>query len=367
MKEPVVIIGRNEGERLRRSFESVAAGDGTVVYVDSASTDGSVELARSFGADVVELDMSLPFTAARARNAGFRRALEINPDTQYVQFLDGDCELAGGWLEKASEVLNTRPEVAIVCGRLREQGPDRSIYNRLCDMEWNTATGEVDACGGIFMVRVDAFREAGGFDTTIVAGEEPELCLRLRQKAWKILRIDAEMARHDAAMTRFSQWWRRCVRAGAAYAQGAALHGGKPERHYVREVRSALFWGGALPGIMLASLAAGVGHPAALLVAALGACGYGVLAWRIYRWRRTFADPPRHALLYTAFCILAKLPQCRGIIVYAWRRMRGRKQTLIEYKSTNEKSAKGVYPDDEQETDRSQSQQCPQVHRSPNA
>jgi len=367
VKEPVVIIGRNEGERLRRSFESVAAGDGTVVYVDSASTDGSVELARSFGADVVELDMSLPFTAARARNAGFRRALEINPDTQYVQFLDGDCELAGGWLEKASEVLNTRPEVAIVCGRLREQGPDRSIYNRLCDMEWNTATGEVDACGGIFMVRVDAFREAGGFDTTIVAGEEPELCVRLRQKAWKILRIDAEMARHDAAMTHFSQWWRRCVRAGAAYAQGAALHGGKPERHYVRQVRSAILWGGALPAIMLASLAAGVVHPAALLVAALGACGYGVLAWRIYRWRRTFADPPSHALLYTAFCILAKLPQCRGIIVYAWRMMRGRKQTLIEYKSTGEKSAKGVYPDDEQETDRSQSQQCPQVHRSPNA
>ena len=61
----VVAIGRNEGERLRRCLNSVVGRGHTVVYVDSGSTDGSTELARELGADVVELDLSLPFTMAQ--------------------------------------------------------------------------------------------------------------------------------------------------------------------------------------------------------------------------------------------------------------------------------------------------------------
>ena len=77
-----VAIGKNEGERLRICLQSLAKQVSRLVYVDSGSSDGSVELARSVEAVVVELDPRIPFTAARARNAGVERLTEIAPGHQ---------------------------------------------------------------------------------------------------------------------------------------------------------------------------------------------------------------------------------------------------------------------------------------------
>ena len=153
----VVVIGRNEGERLRRCLESLRNA-GSIVYVDSGSTDGSAELARSVGVEVVDLDMQIPFTAARARNAGFARLRQIAPVVAFVQFVDGDCELIEGWLAAAASFLLQHPDVACVCGRLRERFPQRSVYNRLCDVEWDRDAGETAACGGIAMMRATVLR-----------------------------------------------------------------------------------------------------------------------------------------------------------------------------------------------------------------
>ncbi|MDP8964232.1 MAG: glycosyltransferase, partial [Cyanobacteriota bacterium] len=247
----LVAIGRNEGKRLHQCLLSVVGKVAHVVYVDSGSTDGSIELARELGVDVVELDLSTPFTAARGRNAGFDRLLQANPQIEFVQFVDGDCEVVEGWLERALHELESQPDVAVVCGRRRERFPEQSIYNRLCDIEWDTPVGEATACGGDSMMRVEAFQQVGGFNPTLIAGEEPELCVRLRQKGWKIFRLDAEMTLHDAQMTRFGQWWKRSLRAGHAYAEGAWLHGREPERHWVKESRSIWFWGLFVPLLAL--------------------------------------------------------------------------------------------------------------------
>src|SRR5262249_50587947 len=134
-----------------------------VVYVDSGSTDGSVQLARDLGANVIELDLSVPFTAARARNAGFRRLREMAPDLPYVQFVDGDCELIEGWSDHAISFLSARDDVGAVCGRLRERHPEQSIYNWLCEQEWDLPSGEVFACGGIAVMRANAIETAGMF------------------------------------------------------------------------------------------------------------------------------------------------------------------------------------------------------------
>ena len=212
----VVAIGRNEGERLRRcllSLEKAGPGRATV-YVDSGSEDGSVELARSMGVEVVELDMTRPFSAARARNAGFERLKEVAPGLKYAMFLDGDCEVADGWLARGRLELEARPKAAVACGRRREMFPEASVYNRLADLEWDSPIGEAITCGGDSMIRAEAFEEVGGFDPTASAGEEPELCQRLRQAGWTVWRVDAEMTRHDLAMTRFRQWWRRQYRSG---------------------------------------------------------------------------------------------------------------------------------------------------------
>ncbi|HWE37749.1 MAG TPA: glycosyltransferase [Isosphaeraceae bacterium] len=322
----LVVIGRNEGDRLRRCLGSVVGRGRVVVYVDSGSTDGSVAMARSLGVEVVELDMSTPFTAARARNAGLGRLLELDPGVDYVQFVDGDCSVVAGWLERAAVELDGRPDCSVVCGRLREQYRDRTIYNRLADLEWDRPAGEALACGGIAMMRVADLRAVGGFDPTLIAGEEPELCVRLRRRGGKVVRLADDMAWHDAAMTRFGQWWRRMVRAGFASAQGAWLHGAAPERHCVRQVRSNWFW-----GIVVPALALGLAWPSRGLSPAL-LLGYLALGLRTWRGARRRGMTSADAGLYAAACVVGKLPQAWGQARFHALRLLGRGASLIEYK-----------------------------------
>ncbi len=322
----VVAIGRNEGARLERCLASVVGRAAATVYVDSGSTDTSVELARRLGADVVALDLTTPFTAARARNEGFARLVQILPDVELVQFVDGDCEVDAAWLPTGAAALAAEAEPAVVCGRRRERNPGATVFNRLCDLEWDTPVGEAAACGGDALIRVAAFREVGGFDATLIAGEEPELCVRLRGRGWKIRRLPVEMTLHDAARTRFGQWWRRAVRAGHAYAEGAALHGDPPERHWVREVRSNWLWGVAVPLV-----AVGLAWPTtgwSLLLFA----GFVVLAWRVWQHGRRRAWPAADALAYALFAVLGKFPMAVGQLQFVVSRALGRQSRLIEYK-----------------------------------
>jgi GT2 family glycosyltransferase len=312
-----VAIGRNEGARLLRCLEALrGAVDGPVIYVDSGSTDGSVAAARRLGAEVVELPPGTPFTAARARNAGLAALREGGAAPPYVQFVDGDCELVEGWIPLAAAFLDARGDVAAVCGRRRERHPEASLWNRLSDREWDTPPGEARATGGDALMRNEALEAVGGFDPRLIAGEEPELCVRLRAKGWRVWRLDAEMTLHDAAMTRASQWWRRTARAGYAFAEGAAMHGRPPERHNVDRLRRALLWGLALP-------------LAALLGAALTpwALGLGLLyPLQILRLA------PREGAARAAALTLGKLAEAQGALTYALRRLRGARGELIEYK-----------------------------------
>jgi len=332
----VVAIGRNEGDRLRQCLESVLGRVRQVVYVDSGSTDGSAAMARSLGADVVDLDMSIPFTAARARNTGLERLLTLHPDLAYVQFVDGDCEVVEGWLETAQQELEAHPDWAVVCGRRRERFPDQTLYNKLCDIEWNTPIGMAKACGGDALMRVVAVQQAGGYNPTLIAGEEPELCVRLRQQGWKIYRLDAEMTLHDAQMTRFGQWWKRSLRAGHAFAEGAYLHGKPPEHHWVKETRSNWLWGLVIPGVAIA-LALPT-HGLSLLL--LG--GYALMAYKIYRYLHSTGLSSADAALYSLFCMVGKFPNVLGQLKFYRNRLMGQQSGLIEYKGSQTPPAKPV-------------------------
>ncbi|WP_118857251.1 glycosyltransferase family 2 protein [Sphingomonas mesophila] len=297
-----VVIGRNEGERLETCLRSVIHGADLVVYVDSGSSDGSVELARGLGVDVVELDTAGPFTAARGRNAGFKRIIDLAPATRHVQFIDGDCELREGWMAAASAFLAEQPDVAVACGRLRERYPEASPYNRLCDMEWDTPVGEIEACGGIAMMRADAFATSTGFAEDLIAGEEPDLCFRLRQAGWRIIRLDTEMALHDAAMHRIGQWWQRARRSGYADLEAYRRRGSQVPR-LRRKVWSNLLW--ALP-------------PAWLL--------WPLLWIRVSRKR---------GALYATHIVVGKLPNFLGQASFLMHRLRGSRPALIEHKKVH--------------------------------
>ena len=325
-----VAIGRNEGERLIRCLKSLLLQlpeGAPIVYVDSGSTDGSMAAAQSLGVHAIALDRSVPFTMARGRNTGFSYLIEHFPDLQYVQFIDGDCELLAGWLDPALETLETDAQLAIVCGRRRERFPEASAYNRLADMEWNTPVGEAKACGGDALMRVKAIRDVDGYNPTLICGEEPEMSIRLRQRGWTIRRIAAEMTLHDAAMLKFGQWWKRSVRGGWAIAEGFARHGAPPERYKVKEHFSGWLW-----GLITPSLAFGLAWPTSGL-SLLCLMAYPTLTWRIYQSRKSQGDLSRYAWLYAVFCVLSKLPQVIGQFQYWITRWQGKQAVLIEYKS----------------------------------
>ncbi len=322
----IVIIGRNEGERLKNGLLSLQPYNVPIVYVDSGSTDGSVELACSFSTNVIELDLEIPFTAARARNTGFETLLSLYPNLEYVQFMDGDTQVVPGWLENAGSYLQEHSEVAVVCGRRREKYPEHSIYNTLCDLEWDTPIGSTKACGGDAMMRVVAIKEVGGYNPHLIAGEEPEMCVRLRQKGWKIFGLAAEMTLHDAQMTHFSQWWKRSQRAGYAYANGAYLHGNPPESHWVKESRSIWFWGFILPLISISAAPFTWGITLLLLLA------YPLLVFKIARNQEKMGRKAREAKLYALFCVVGKFPQSLGQLQFHLQRLTGKNAQLIEYK-----------------------------------
>ena len=319
----VVIIGRNEGDRLLRCINSLVGHVTQLVYVDSGSMDDSVGAARSLGAEVVELDMTLPFTAARARNEGFERMRELYPHAEYVQFVDGDCEVSSSWIKSALDFLDAHQDVAAVAGRRRERFPERTVYNMLCDMEWNTPIGKTKACGGDALMRVEAFQEVNGFRPDLIAGEEPELCVRLRAAGWEIWRLDHEMTLHDAAMIRFSQWCKRSIRAGHAYAEGAYLHGTPPERHWVSESKRAWLWG--LGFLLMALLLC-------LISFKLGVALLLVYPLQIVRLALKNIPGGKKAWIMAFFLVLGKFPEMVGQLKFLWRLHTGKQGRLIEYK-----------------------------------
>ena len=299
MNVGLVAIGRNEGQRLRACLESGRAQDLALVYVDSNSTDDSVALAKSLGAEVIELDLSVPFTAARARNEGAARLLQMCPTIEFIQFVDGDCELRADWIAKALSKFGAKPRAAIVCGRRRERFPEASAYNAIANMEWDTPVGNSLSSGGDALIRRTAFEEVGGYNPAVIAGEEPEMCVRLRHLGWEIWRIDAEMTLHDAAITRFGQWWKRTIRGGHAYAEGFHRHGAPPELFNRREVISNYVWAIAWPL-------------------------WPLLWFKIYR--------SSQSARYATFTTLAKWPMALGQLKFHWHRLRGKKSQIIEYK-----------------------------------
>ncbi len=318
----VVAIGRNEGKRLQACLASLQGY--LVTYVDSGSTDGSQAMAQEYGAKVVELDMSQPFSAARARNAGLIELRKTVPSIEFVQFIDGDCVIVEDWIETAYRFLDENPQYAVVCGRRREMSPNTSIYNKLCDMEWDTPPGDAVACGGDALMRVAALEESGPFNHRIIAGEEPELCERLRNAGWKIRRLSTEMSLHDASMTTFSQWWKRSVRTGYGASLCSTEYGLAGFR---RIARSAMVWGIAVP------LAVLVLAPFTYGLCLLLLASYPVLCLRAYRYARERQFSLTDSRLYAFFCVLGKFPQAQGVLRFWWGKLRSKPSEIIEYKN----------------------------------
>lgn len=313
----IVVIGRNEGARLIKCLYSVLKAKVPVVYVDSQSSDNSVAEAEELNITTVILNLTKPLSAARARNEGFGKLIQDYPDIQYVHFIDADCELADNWLSSAVSALDKQEKVAVVCGRLHEKYRNKSIYMRLCDMDWYRKPGLIDACGGIATYRRGVFDQLGGFNATLIAGEEPEFCMRIRKNGWNILCLAEAMGTHDSSMVHFSQWWRRCVKVGFGYKSGIEWNG------WAKQYKSTIVWGGFMPTAILLNL---LWSNYSLLILML----YPIQVIRIFLKNKNLSVYDN--FIYSLFCVLAKFPQMQGVLKFYLNRIIKRKQVIIEYK-----------------------------------
>ncbi len=332
MNDPVlsvVIIGRNEGDRLARCLESVAAlrgvpGQKQIIYVDSASTDGSPRIARDFGAEVIALNAG-GSSAASGRNSGWRSAR-----APFVLFLDGDTVLQPDFPRLALDAISQDERTAAVWGHRREIHPGRSIYNRVLDLDWIYAPGETQYCGGDVLMRKCSLEQVDGYDSTLIAGEEPELCRRLRHCGYRILHIDSPMTGHDLNITRFSQYWRRALRAGHAYAEISARFRATSDPMWLQESKSNIVRGGFWATSLLGCVALLGFSPVPLLLwLAL------LVALSFRSGRRASWKAPGHTallLLYGIHSQLQQIPILLGQLQFDRNRRKGRRGELIEYK-----------------------------------
>lgn len=341
----VVVIGRNEGDRLKRCIASLQESSGQqigpMVYVDSGSSDGSVEHAQSVGVDVVDLDISIPFTMARARNAGLQYLQCHYPESQYVQFVDGDCEVALSWIADAHAFLDQHPDSVAVSGNRTERYPTASVYNHLIDLEWQGIAGEVDACGGDAMYRINRLVAVGGFNESMIAGEEAELCLRLRSEGGSIARLDRPMTLHDANMHRLSQWWLRSVRCGHAYAQGFDLHSRDKARYKKRQLLSSLAYGVVFPAlfVLMAVMLITMSLPATSVIFIYTAMLFLLSLYirmiqKTVKSRRSLGNTSSEISLYAWFIALGKFPEAQGICKYYFNKLSGKTSKIIEYRNS---------------------------------
>ncbi|MBM4200218.1 MAG: glycosyltransferase [Gammaproteobacteria bacterium] len=325
----VVVIGRNEGERLVHCLESVQAataalGSVEIIYVDSASQDGSPERARALGARVITVQPARP-SAATGRNAGWRSAA-----AERILFLDGDTLLEPGFVERAWAELED-PGVAVVWGHRREARPEASLYNRVMDLDWIYPAGPSDFCGGDALMRRSVLEAVGGFCEELIAGEEPEMCQRIRARGLTILHVDQAMTRHDLAITQWPAYWKRAVRAGYAYAEVSQRLRHSAFPLWTRDARRNLVHAAMLLLLVAAApilaVVVGVVWPsfaaAALLLALVLRSAYKA------RWK---SDNPVTLFCYGVHSHLQQIPIALGQLGYWWDRWRGQTRFLIEYK-----------------------------------
>jgi len=323
----VVVIGRNEGERLRACLESVMPLGAAVVYVDSASSDGSPDLARSLGAHAIELSADTPTTAARGRQTGVDWLTQTHPEMAYVLFLDGDCILHRDFVEEGRSFLRGHPAYAAVCANRHETRTEESFWSRITDIDWDVPPGNVAYVGGDAMYRVEALKQAGGWSTDLIAGEEPDLCFRLASlpAQWKFRRLPGQMTGHDIAMTRAGEYLKRFSRTGHAYAQVGWHHRKGAGRRWWRQALSMLAYGLVLPVL---GVVGGFLHWAVPLAVVLI---YAALAFRVYRWIRSRGCTRSLAFAYAGFNLVGKFAGAWGVLRYFWSRLVGKRTPLMEY------------------------------------
>ncbi|MEO8391390.1 MAG: glycosyltransferase [Chloroflexota bacterium] len=212
----VVVITRNQEWNVPRLIESVLSKASPflsidVILVDSASTDKTVGMACAYPINIISLAPDQRLTAAAGRYVGYNHT-----SGQFVLFLDGDMELSEGWLEQALEILLQDPRIAVVTGELIDR-PKLTPYDIYISSRAPRETApvvDVPHGGGAALYRRSVLKEVGTFNPYLYSDEEPDLCVRIRHKGYRVVKLTSSIALHytdpdNQISTLFARWKRR--------------------------------------------------------------------------------------------------------------------------------------------------------------
>ena len=315
-----IIIGVNCEKTLERCIKSILSGTYPeqkihIIYSDGGSADRSIAIAHSFSqVNVIKLNPEYP-TPGLGRNAGWKAGRST-----YVQFLDSDTILDREWMIPAIDAMKN-PAVGAVRGYRKELHPERSFFNWIGDMEWNTTPGECDSFGGDVLIRRAALEETGGYDEELVGGEDPELSWRISQNGWKILMLDALMTSHDLAMLKTSQYLKRSFRSGYGFAAVQSRVAGTGSNFWKADMRRIMRKGGGffiflVAGILLLVLQQNyLGIACSVLSIIAGSTM--LLSPRLFKIEKFMRENnlnKTEAKKYAWHCVFVVIPQLFGII-----------------------------------------------------
>ncbi|MBC8412619.1 MAG: SLBB domain-containing protein [Nitrospira sp.] len=318
-----VIIGLNTASTLEHCLESVlkssySRGDIFIYYVDGGSSDQSIEIAKQFPqVTVIQTNLQYP-TPGHGRNKGW-----LAGTSPFVQFLDSDTSIDQDWFERA--IPEFKEDTGAVQGELKEKHPEASIYNWLGDLEWNALVGECESFGGNVLIRRQILKKTGGYDEVMVGGEDPELSRRVRMQNWKILQIDAPMAKHDLAMTKIKQYIKRGYRTGYSFAAVAMHHDCNKGGFWLYETGRICVRGG-VSLLLTAAALSGAGIDIKFIILLLPALMllFYPLLFSVTKIAREKQLGRQEARIYAAHCSIIVIPQFLGIIRYLAGRLTGR-------------------------------------------
>ncbi len=251
----VIVIARNEEKSIAECLQSVIAAftlhSYELIFVDSASEDRTVEIARQFPAKIIHLPDTLPKRPSIAREAG-----RLQAKGRWILFLDGDCTLLPAWLPAAKQALLAENLLAGVAGKREEIIADSSELQK-CGQHTSGTQKTVTSLGGCAAYKHDIVKKVGGFNTSLYSCEEAEFGARIRKAGYRLSRLPEFMTRHYMKhQHETSSEILRRIRRGFPIGMGQIVrhvkHYHLPIQGSLREISKHLqFWGLLGIGLMV--------------------------------------------------------------------------------------------------------------------
>jgi GT2 family glycosyltransferase len=205
----VVIITRDRRAELLRTLDRLAALPERphVVVVDNASADGTAAAVRA-GHPAVELVEASANLGAVGRNVGVEQVARRG--TPYVAFCDDDTWWDPGSLRRVADALEAHPRLAVVTARIvvEPAGTEDPVVRELRESPVRPSVPLPGPALGSFLagasaVRVEAFREVGGFSPRLwLGGEEELLAADLATAGWELCYLEDLTVHHAASAVR---------------------------------------------------------------------------------------------------------------------------------------------------------------------